>query len=773
MSRGRLPQTNGTLIIPGLSASVEIIRDRWGIPHIFAKNTPDLFFAQGFVHAQDRYFQMELNRHIAAGRLSELFGELTLETDRFVRTFGFNRLGLLDLEQANPEFREMLAAYAAGVNAFIDHPSCKLPLELRLLNHTPDPWEPEDSAIFSRLMIWQMSHAWQSEIVRAEIAEKVGTEHAADLDIHYPTHNPVALPEGIEFNAVDPDGHLRKILGPFLGRGMGSNEWVISPNRSESGHVVLCNDMHLEVGIPSLWYEVHLNAPGYHVTGVSLPGLPMVLVGHNERIAWGMTLAFTDAEDLFIEQIDGHDPPRYLYQDEWQETEIFEEKIKVKGLSESIVEKVIVTKHGPVVSDRIGYEEQRISVRSMALQPVPALEGWYRLNKAQNWDEFVESMRLIEAPQLNVAYADVDDNIGYWVTGKVPLRAKGDGSIPVPGWSGEYEWIGEIPFEEMPHALNPECGYIVNCNNKIIPDNYPHNLGNVWMNGYRARRVKELIESRQKLSMQDHRDFQMDLKCIPGLELAARLRETPDSDPDVRLTLRLMQEWDGYLKPESIGGTIYEVVRFTLVREILTPGLGEDLTTRLMGIGCHPILAKGQELYGHDTTILLRLLDDPDSWWIQQAGGREAVIQRGLKQAITWLRETYGDDENQWKWGKLHQITFAHSMSLQKPFDQVFDRGPFPIGGDTDTPLQTAMMPDDPYDNKGWAPSFRQIIDMGDLSTAQAIHPPGQSGHLASPHYDDLAQLWLEGNYYPMLWHREQIEAEAEGTLVLKSKEST
>jgi penicillin amidase len=293
------------------------------------------------------------------------------------------------------------------------------------------------------------------------------------------------------------------------------------------------------------------------------------------------------------------------------------------------------------------------------------------------------------------------------------------------------------------------------------------------MNGYRARRVKELIESRQKLSMQDHRDFQMDLKCIPGLELATRLRETPDSDPDVRLALRLMQEWDGYLKPESIGGTIYEVVRFTLVREILTPGLGEDLTTRLMGIGCHPILAKGQELYGHDTTILLRLLDDPDSWWIQQAGGREAVIQRGLKQAITWLRETYGDDENQWKWGKLHQITFAHSMSLQKPFDQVFDRGPFPIGGDTDTPLQTAMMPDDPYDNKGWAPSFRQIIDMGDLSTAQAIHPPGQSGHLASPHYDDLAQLWLEGNYYPMLWHREQIEAEAEGTLVLKSKEGT
>ncbi len=295
------------------------------------------------------------------------------------------------------------------------------------------------------------------------------------------------------------------------------------PAAVKRGHAVLVNDMHLALGIPSLWYEVHLNAPGYHVTGVSLPGLPMVLVGHNERIAWGITLAFTDAEDLFVEQIDAQDPPRYLYKDEWQASEIIEEEIQVKGAPEPFIERVLVTNHGPVISDRVGYNDQKVSVQSMSLQPVPALKGWYHLNMAQNWDDFVEAMRLIEAPQLNVAYADVDDNIGYWVTGKVPVRANGDGSIPVPGWSGEYEWVGEVPFEEMPHALNPERGYILNCNNKITPDNYPHYLGNVWMNGYRARRLEELIESREKLSMQDHRDFQMDLKCIPGLELVARL----------------------------------------------------------------------------------------------------------------------------------------------------------------------------------------------------------------------------------------------------------
>ncbi len=288
-------------------------------------------------------------------------------------------------------------------------------------------------------------------------------------------------------------------------------------------------------------------------------------------------------------------------------------------------------------------------------------------------------MHRIEAPQLSVAYADVDDNIGYWVTGKVPVRAKGDGSLPVPGWSGEYEWIGEVPFEEMPHALNPERGFILNCNNKITADDYPHNLGNVWMNGYRARRLEELIESRDKLSMQDHRDFQMDLKCIPGLELVARLEGTPDSEADVHLALRLLRAWDGYLTPESIGGSVYEVARYTLIRELLIPGLGEELATRVMGgAGCHPLLAKTQEFFGHDTTILLRLLDNPDSWWVQQAGGREAVIQRGLKQAIAWLRETLGADENQWQWGKLHQHHFCTFDEPAKTLRSGFRPRPLP-----------------------------------------------------------------------------------------------
>jgi penicillin amidase len=320
----------------------------------------------------------------------------------------------------------------------------------------------------------------------------------------------------------------------------------------------------------------------------------------------------------------------------------------------------------------------------------------------------------------------------------------------------------------MPHALNPDQKYLVSCNHKIVPDDYPYFLGNVWMNGYRARRLQELIETNEVISFDDHKKFQMDVKCLAGLDFVNRLEKVTDPDFDVQLALRLLRGWDGNLNPTTIGGTVYEVSRYILIRNLLEPGLGDDLTNRLMGKGFHPLLNHANEFYGHDTVILLRLLDNPDSWWIREAGGHDVVLSKSLEQTIDWLRENLGPDEMDWEWGKIHRISFEHALSLQKPFDQVFDRGPFSIGGDTDTPLQTAIHAEYPYDNKAWSPSFRQIVDMGDLGKSLTIFPPGQSGHLASPHYDDLIQDWLEGRYNPMLWTREQVEGESEGVLVLK-----
>ena len=768
--RKRLPQIDGTIIIDGLSQPVEVIRDRWGIPHIYADSFQDLCFAQGYVHAQDRLLQMELNRRTAQGTLSELFGEAALDTDRTTRTFGFNRLGRADWKNINGELREGILAYTCGVNAILGKKKGKLPFEFNMLSHIPDPWTPEDSLAFSRVMIWQLSHAWQGELIRAEIAEKVGADRAADLEIEYPAMNPIILPDGISFNMLDTDGNLIEKSGPFLGRGKGSNSWVIAADRSKTGNAVLCNDMHLGLSIPSLWYMVHLNSKdGIHVSGVSLPGLPLVLVGHNEKISWGMTLAFTDAEDLFIEQIDSNN--RYLYKDQWLPVEIIDEDIEVKGRVVPHMEKVFLTRHGPIISDVVNNSEHKIAINSMALRPCPAIQGWYRLNKAGRWDDFVEAMRLIEAPQLNVTYADVEDNIGYWVTGLVPIRANGNGTVPVPGWSSEYEWLDVVPFEEMPHALNPSKGYLVTCNHKIIGDEYPYFLGNVWMNGYRAQRLTELIEGFDQLSIEDHKAFQVDIKCLPGLEFVSMLEKVSDPDPDVQLAMRLLTEWDGTLTPESVGGSVYEVARYTMVRNLLEPELGADLVNRLMGVGFHPLLNHSNEFFGHDSVVLLRQLDDPDSWWIKSAGGKDVLVSKSLKSAVDWLRKELGEDEKEWAWGKIHRVNFEHALSLRKPFDQVYDRGPYPIGGDTNTPMQTAIHAERPYDNRAWSPSFRQITDMGDLTKSLIIIPPGQSGHLISPNYDDLIKPWLEGEYLPMLWTREQVEADAVGRLLLKNKD--
>jgi penicillin amidase len=629
-------------------------------------------------------------------------------------------------------------------------------------------------------MFWNLSHAWAGEIVRARLIEKLGPERAAELEIRYPERNPVTLPQSIEFNRLTSYGILEAAEGPFLGQAFGSNGWVVSGNRTDTGAPILCNDMHLELQLPAIWYAVHLVAgpsgERLNVTGVSLPGVPMVMVGHNGHIAWGMTLAFTDCEDLFVEKLNPDAPHQYEFQGEWREAEVIHEKTPVKGHANPHIEEILVTHHGPIISDVVDHPAQRLAIQSMALQPCPAFEGWFRLNQARRWDDFVEAMRLIEAPQLNVPYADVDGNVGYWVTGRVPVRARGQGLVPAPGWTGEYEWIGEVPFEEMPHALNPAQGYIVSCNHRIVDDDYPHYLGAVWMNGYRARRIVDVFENRFKsrerdkrtLSFDDFRALHTDFHCIPGLELAARFSELSSSDFDVQAALGRLRVWDGNLAPDSVAGTLYEVTLYRLLHNLWEPALGTELLYQLLGEGPHPLLYGSTEFHGHATVTALQMLDNPDSAWVEDAGGRDSLLLRSFEEAVSWLKQTLGLEVSEWQWGRLHRASFSHALGIQPPLDRVFNRGPYPIGGDTDTPC----LPRDPYDVKAWAPSYRQIVDMGDLSRSLMIFPPGQSGQVGSPHYDDLIEPWLQGEYCPMLWTREQVEQEAGDRLRLEPKDA-
>jgi penicillin G amidase len=767
LGRRRLPLIDGELQLPGLHGPVDVVRDRWGVPHIYAGDPVDAYFAQGVVHAQDRLWQMELNRRTASGRLSELFGEISLDTDRAVRTFGFRRLAEADWQACGAALRAALQAYADGVNAFLATRAARMPIEFTLLGYHPEPWSPVDSLAFSRVMIWQLSHAWYGEILRAKLIEAVGEQRAAAWEIHPPSGNPIILPQGIEFNRLGEDGRLTAGRGPFLHHSLGSNNWAVAGWKTDTGKPYLCNDMHLPLGLPSLWYEVHLIAQGMNVSGVSIPSLPLVLVGHNDRLAWGMTLAYTDCEDLYAEEFDPATPGRYRYGDGWRQAELIPEPIEVKGRSEPHIEQVVVTHHGPVISDIVGHPERRLAVQSMALRPCPAVEGWRRLNLAAGWDDFVEAARLIEAPQLSVAYADVQGNTGLWVTGKVPQRGLGTGMVPAPGWSAQHEWIGEVPFEAMPHALNPQRGFVSTSNDQLVSEDYPYFLGSVWMNGYRNRRISEVLAGSDRLGIDDFRKLHVDFTCPPAQQFVQLLQAFAPSAEKAKLAHKLLGDWDGVLSADSVPGAVYEVTRYHLVRNLLEPAVGKALTLQLMGEGFHPLLMPANEFFGHDTVVLLRLLQAPDNWWIEQCGGRQALLERSLTQAVSWLEETLGRDPAGWEWGRIHRATFAHAMGLQKPLDRVFNRGPYPIGGDADTPCQTAFNPATPYDITSWAPGFRQIVDLGDLSRSLIIHPPGQSGQLGSRHYADLAELWLRGEYHPMLWTREQVEREAEGHLRL------
>jgi penicillin G amidase len=779
MSRNRLPQVDGRLTLPDLRERVTLRRDQWGVPHISAANRHDLLLAQGFVHAQDRLWQMELNRRMATGRLAELFGPLALETDRLTRTLGFGRLAQATWEALSETAQADLTAYAAGVNAFLTQVK-QLPVEFSLVRHRPEPWQPLDSVAFVCLQAWAMSHGWAGELVRAQLVEKVGPELAAALEPRYSERNPITLPPDLDFSELATDPMTRAAAGPFLNRGAdiagrGSNGWVIAAKRSATGHAILGNAIHLTVGSPSLWYQVHLHASDdLHVAGASLPGTPYVLIGHNRHIAWGATLAFTDTEDLFIEKLHPENDGRYLFQGEWRQAEIVTERIGVKGQADH-VERVILTHHGPIISstqavtadqaaavpatlpETSGTEDEpaalpALALSAMSLRPTAALDGFRRINEAGNWDEFVTAVAHIRAPSLNLVYADAQDNIGYWVTGSVPLRARGQGLAPAPGWTGEYEWTGEIPFPEMPHCLNPEQGYLITCNHRLASDDYPHFLGLLWMNGYRARRLEELINSQQLISPADCRRFHYDVQSIPGRELVALLAGLETDSADAQVSLDLLRQWDGELAPTSRGGAVYQVLLNRLTPLILEPHLGADLLQKFLGCGPHPLLVPLTEFYGHWTVTLLGWLESADSPWIAGSVGRKAVLERGLSETTAELRRLLGNDTTQWQWGKLHQVRFAHSLGVQPPLDLVFNQGPFPIGGDTDTVAQTAVLPHEPYENNVYSLSYWQVVQPGNPGSSEASLAPGQSGQLGSPHYGDLIEPWLDGQPFTMAW---------------------
>lgn len=768
-STTKLPKMEGDIKLPGINNTIEIIRDQWGIPHIYATNIHDVLFAQGFVHAQDRLWQMDLTRRAAQGRLSEFIGKEALEVDRMSRTLGFKRVAEKDLNLYNVEQLALVDSYCKGINAYLRHKSFKKPIEFTLVKLKPTKFEIIDVLSISRLLTSQMTWGWYDELVRAKLLAIVGEKGMQELDNTY-LQNTITLPKGIEYNALNIDDKF-KSPDNFTPKISGSNAWTISGDKTTTGQPYLCNDPHLAITNPNIWYEIHLNCPELKVTGVSIPGTPLVPIGHNENISWGITLAFTDLEDLVIEKFTDEHLTSYWYKEEQLKTDIIEEEIIIKGHSKPHIEKVYQTKHGVIVSDILNYTTNHLALQSMAFQPNRSLWAWYSLNTAKNWGDFKDGVSYLEAPGLNIVYADTQGNIGYYNSGKMPIKTKNSAAIPTPGWTGESDWNDFVPFEQMPHVFNPEKKYVVTCNNKNTPDDYPYFLGDIYMNGYRAERLEQLITAKDKLGMEDFKSMQQDVSSIPGKAFAKHFLSITFENKEIEKLKSVLEQWDGNLNENSIGGTLYKVTKEKVIRRLydyLIPD--KDLVNELLGKGYSPSFGISNTFLGHNTANLLQLLDNDDSWCIQQYGSKEKLLKDGFEDAILYLKERLGKDSQKWQWSNLHQMEMPHALSIQKPLDKIFGLGPYPIGGDTDTPFQTYPNNVEKFDGEIVTASYRQIIDMGNFDNSLAIAPGGQSGNLASPFYASQVKDWLKGNFHPMCWSRKAVEQHQKHVLYLKTK---
>ena len=717
--RATLPTLDGTVELAGLEGPVEILRDRFGVPQVFAGCERDLFFGQGYVTAQDRFFQMELGRRAGHGRLAELTGESALEFDRLSRAVGLGRIAANAEKDASTEMRSILDAYSAGINAFLT--TEPLPPELRLLLTRPEPWTPADTAAWSAVLSWSLSASWESDLLNGDAGEHFG------------------------------DG-LRAHIDPGSSPAKGSNAWAVSSERSASGSAMLAGDPHLLLGIPCLWYEVGLYCGRYRVVGASLPGTPGVVIGHNENIAWSVTAALTDVQDLYVERFEKDNPRFYEHAGKRYEAGLREEEIPVRGRREPATLKVRTTLHGPVITDAIEYSSRDLALRYVAPEPLKLVAAGLAVNRARDSEEFLDALETWTVPNQNFVYADRAGVVGKALAGPVPLRKNHEGDRPVPGWDGEHEWVGFASFEDLPRSFNPTEGYVASANE--IPEAGPVPIPGNYLPGYRKSRIEALIRSTGKHTLESFRAMQSDLYCTPAHVLAGRLAKL---DPTAKVPVRLLRElasWDGHLLAESRPGAVARVALEVLLQQAMGDA-GRVASSLSTGVD------------SYFTNLLPKLMQ-------QLEGLPEEYLREALEGAVEILCESLGPDPGGWSWGALHTAKLQHPLGIVGPLRGLLNRGPYPVGGDSNTIWLGAFRSGLPegsgqpsFGPITTGPNYRFIVDTADWDQAWSVISPGQSGHPASANYDDQIKLWQNVYYRPMIFGRDTAKLVAKHQLVL------
>lgn len=732
-----LPLTDGAVELQGLTSSVEIVRGARGIPHVSGADVRDLARATGYVHAQDRYFQMELARRIGAGRLAELFGVEVVDQDRLARRLGLVQAAQSELDRVSTEGREILEAYAAGVNAYREQNQERLPPEFQLLDFVPEPWRAVDSLTIAKWFAYVLSSNGSVELLRGQLIDAVGIEAAYRLT--------GLVPPSPDDEAVTGSSTVGFRLVSGLDRPLGrphgaSNAWVVAGERSSSQRPLLAADPHLSLSMPSVFYQIHLAGGGIDVAGASIPGLPLVVFGQNQRIAWGITALFADVQDVYLETTNPDNPNQYAWNGQWADLDVISESIVVKD-GATVTEEVRVTRHGVVVGEAA--DGGLLAQRWDAVWNGDHVTALLRLNRAASWEEFTEALRSWSSPALSFLYADVQGNIGFFPAGDIPVRVGFDGSAPVDGTSADYEWQGIVPHELKPMLFNPEQGVIISANQQMLPNDTPYPFGVDTLAGFRARRITDLVYASRSHTLEDFARIQgdrYDASTEPILRYIVSL--SPSGDEQAR-AIEILRGWNGQMDrgpaPAIYHATYRELLSHTFADE-LDDGLFMDFLEYLeLGRpgGLHAIVD-----------------DETSPFWDDQATpeveDRTAIFRRSLEAALALLDTRLGGGMEEWDWGALHGVHFTHPMGREQPLNWIFSRGPVPFGGSTFTVANAVVSLDESFETTVGT-SFRFLADLADLSRSRTIVPTGASGHPLSPHYFDQNPEWLSGQSHALL----------------------
>lgn len=744
------PTIAGEIQLSGLQEKVEVIRDEHGVPHIHANNEEDLYLAQGYTQAQDRLFQMDLSRRQASGQLSEVVGEAALNNDKYFLTLGLRRAAEASYEQYSETAKQVLAKFAEGVNLYIDElrENGKWPIEFKLLGYEPEDWSPIDSLTIGKYMAFDLGGHWESQAFRYYLLQNFSEEKALDLFPTYPEEAPYIIGK----DELNIENSFAQAVIPHEYNG--SNNWVVSGTKTASGKPILADDPHLSLSTPSIWYQMHLEAPTVNVSGVIFAGIPGIILGHNEQIAWGVTNTGPDVQDLYIEKRNPDNPYEFLYNDQWEKATVIKNKILVKD-EDPVEYDVVVTRHGPVVSEFAADsgKETVLSLQWTALEPSSELEAVLNMNKAGSWEEFEKALEGFHTPAQNFVFASTDGTIAYKANGKIPIRKKGDGLLPVPGWTDEYGWVGYIPYDELPRTVNPEDGYISTANNKVVGDDYPYHISHDWAQGYRQMRIQEVLSSTEQIEAEDMMHLQMDQLNIQAREFVPPFIDLlkTSSNNKVSQALSILKEWDYIDSPEQAAPLLFNLWMDEIAKVLFEKEIPQETLDLFRG--------KRQAV----DQLLRRAIEGKPGPWMEEHKGIVNVLEKSLLRVIANLEEQQGKNMEKWQWGDYHQIYFPHPLSTVKPLNLLFNqKGRISVGGSAVT-VQAAAFREDGTVNHGG--SWRFVIDMNKQTTGYHLVGPGQSGHVFHKWYQNQLKNWVTGDYHETKLHNNEGE-----TLKLKPK---